>query len=98
MNRNKKGEMPEINRTTYKSVKKFDRQQFQAFCKDLYLFGFEDGRDSVPGVDITAIYEAIGATKGIGPKKLQEIVGNVEKLFSGKGGSTDGSEKNEADK
>ena len=32
MNRNKKGVMPEITRETYKSVKKYDRQQFTEFC------------------------------------------------------------------
>lgn len=32
MNRNKKGVMPEITREVCKSVKKFDRQQFQAFA------------------------------------------------------------------
>ena len=81
MNRNKKGVMPEITREVYKSVKKFDRQQFTAFCIDLYKFGYEDGRESVSGVDITAVYEAVAATKGIGPKKLEEIKARLEPLF-----------------
>lgn len=84
MNRNRKGVMPEITREIYKSVKKFDRQQFQAFCRDLYGYGFEDGRASVPGIDLTAIYEVIGATKGIGPKKLEEIKRSIEAAFSEK--------------
>ncbi len=81
MNRNRKGVMPEITREIYKSVKKFDRQQFQSFCRDLYGYGFEDGRASVPGIDLTAIYEVIGATKGIGPKKLEEIKRSIEAAF-----------------
>lgn len=85
MNRNRKGVMPEITREIYKSVKKFDRQQFQGFCRDLYGYGFEDGRASVPGVDLTAVYEAIGATKGIGPKKLEEIKRSIEKLYGREG-------------
>ncbi|EET60327.1 hypothetical protein BRYFOR_07523 [Marvinbryantia formatexigens DSM 14469] len=85
MNRNRKGVMPEITREIYKSVKKFDRQQFQSFCRDLYSYGFEDGRASVPGIDLTAIYEAIGATKGIGPKKLEEIKRSIEAAFTEKG-------------
>lgn len=84
MNRNRKGVMPEITREIYKSVKKFDRQQFQSFCRDLYSYGYEDGRASVPGVDLTAVYEAIGATKGIGPKKLEEIKRNIEALYGQK--------------
>ena len=81
MNRNKKGAMPEITREIYKGVKRYDRQQFQAFCQSLYGYGFEDGRASVPGVDLAAIYEAIGATKGIGPKKLEEIKRNIGAIF-----------------
>ena len=40
MNRNKKGVMPEITRTVYKDVKRYDRHQFTAFCTDLYKYGF----------------------------------------------------------
>lgn len=89
MNRNKKGKMPEITREMYKSIKKYDRQQFTEFCTDLYGYGFQDGKESVPGVDIKEIYETIAATKGIGSKKLEEIKGRLEPLF--KGGQKDGS-------
>lgn len=81
MKRHRKGVMPEITRVTYKSVKKFDRQQFTAFCTDLYSFGYEDGRESVPGVDLSTVYEAIAGTKGIGPKKLEEIKTRLGPLF-----------------
>ena len=66
-----------------KGVKKFDRQQFTNFCTDIYKFGVEDGRASVPEVDISQIYEAIASTKGIGPKKLEEIKANIDKVFGG---------------
>lgn len=82
MNRNRKGVMPEITREMYKSIKKYDRQQFTAFCTDLYGYGFQDGRESVPGIDIKAVYDAIAATKGIGPKKLEEIKARLEPLFT----------------
>lgn len=81
MNR-QKGKMPEINRELYKSIKKFDRQQFTSFCTDLYKYGYEDGQNSVPGVDLSQIKEAIASTKGIGEKKLEQIMVNVEQLFS----------------
>lgn len=81
MNRNKKGIMPEITRDIYKGVKKYDRQQFTNFCTDIYKFGFEDGRESVPGIDIKKVLEVIAATKGIGPKKLEEIKANIEEVF-----------------
>lgn len=81
MNRNKKGIMPEITRETYKSVKKFDRQQFTDFCKSLYGYGYEDGRESIPGIDIEKIYEVLAKTKGVGPVKLEEIKKNMDAAF-----------------
>ncbi len=83
MNRNKKGIMPEITRTVYKDVKKYDRQQFTAFCADLYKYGFEDGRESVPGIDVADIMEAVSKVKGIGPKKMDDIKAAIESMFSG---------------
>ena len=83
MNRNKRGVMPEITREIYKGVKKFDRKQFENFCTDIYKFGYEDGRESVPGMDVTKLYEVIEATKGIGPVKLAELKANIEAAFGG---------------
>lgn len=81
MNRNKKGVMPEITREVYKSVKKFDRQQFAAFCTDLYRFGYEDGQESAPAVDVEEIMTVIANTKGIGQRRTDSIREGIEKLF-----------------
>lgn len=81
MNRHKKGVMPEITREMYKGIKKYDRQQFTKFCTDLYAFGYEDGRESVPGVELIDVYDVIASTKGIGPKKLENIRARLEPLF-----------------
>lgn len=93
MNRNRKGNKYLITRARYKSIKAFDHQKMEQFCTDIYKSGYEDGykkgQDSVPGVDIKAVYEAIAATKGIGPKKLEEIKAQLEPLFDG--GQKDGS-------
>lgn len=85
MNRNRKGVMPEITREMYKSIKKYDRQQFTAFCTDLYGFGFQDGRESVPGVDVETIMEAIRSVKGIGAKRLYAIRDSIEAVFEESG-------------
>lgn len=79
MNDNKN--MVLTTRKTYKDIKKCDRQQFDDFCRRLYIQGFENGRDSVPGIDRTRIYDAIAKIKGIGPKKLEEIKACVEAEF-----------------
>lgn len=84
INRHKKGEMPVVTREIYKNVKKFDRERFTGFCSDLYKYGFEDGRESVPGIEVEDIYEVIASVKGIGPKKLEEIKVAVEAAFGKK--------------
>ena len=79
-----KGVMPKISREVYKRVKHFDRDQFAGFCKDLYTSGFVDGQKSVSGIDDEDLYKVIAATKGIGPKKLEEIKANINAAFAGK--------------
>ena len=81
--RNKKGVMPEITREMYKSIKKYDRQQFTAFCTNLYGYGYEDGKESVPGIDVADIMETVSKVKGIGPKKMDDIKAAIESMFSG---------------
>lgn len=81
MNRNRKGVMPEITRAMYKDIKKYDRQQFTGFCTDLYGYGFEDGKATVPGVDIKEVYAALDQVKGIGPKVMERIHTALDPLF-----------------
>lgn len=82
MNRNRKGAMPSITRETYKKVKRGDRRQFEEFCRTLYGYGFEDGRESVPGVDIEDVMEAVANTKGIGDVMLKRIKESIEGKFT----------------
>lgn len=82
MKRNKKGVIPEITREIYKGVKKFDRQQFTEFCTDLYNYGVEDGKNSVPGIDIKSILDVVASVKGIGPKKMEEIKEKLDDMFN----------------
>lgn len=77
----KKSSMPNVTREVYKAVKKYDRQQFSDFCMSLYKSGFDDGRNSVPGIDVNKIFEVIAESKGIGPVKLAEIKANIEAAF-----------------
>lgn len=74
---------PEITREVYKSVKKFDRKEFQEFCTDVYKQGYLDGRESVPGVDVVRLYEVIASIPGIGVKRLSMIKEAVDMAFVG---------------
>jgi len=45
--------------------------------------GYKDGRDSVPGIDIKQVEQAISETKGIGESRLRSIMNSIEKKFGG---------------
>ena len=63
-----------LRREDYKRVKKMDRQQFESFCKNLYMTAYEEGRKSVPGIDITEVQKAISETPGIGVTRLEALM------------------------
>lgn len=82
MSKNKKGNNYLITRARYKSIKAFDHQQMEQFCTDIYKSGYQDGRESVPGVDVETIMEAIRSVKGIGAKRLYAIRDSIEAVFA----------------
>lgn len=59
-----------------------DRQQFENFCKNLYQTAYEEGRRSVPGIDITEVQKAISETPGIGAKRLEAIMESLNSKFA----------------
>lgn len=71
-----------LRREDYKSVKRMDRQQFEKFCQNLYMAAYEEGRKSVPGIDITEVQKAISETPGIGTKRLQLIMDSLNNRFA----------------
>lgn len=77
--------MRAFTRDTYNRVKKFDRRDMQTWIESIYNEGYNNGKASVPGVDVEKIYEAIAQVKGIGPKKLEEIKTAVNQVLEGKG-------------
>ena len=65
-----------------------DHQQFERFCTGVYQEGYNDGRQSVPGIDLTEVKEAVLGVKGIGEKRMQCIMDALEAKFEG-GGKTE---------
>ena len=74
-----------LRRENYTRVKKMDRQQFESFCKNLYMTAYEEGRKSVPGIDITEVQKAISETPGIGAKRLEAIMESLNSRFAKEG-------------
>ena len=71
-----------LRREDYKRVKKMDRQQFESFCKNIYMTAYEEGRKSVSGIDITEVQKAISETPGIGAKRLEAIMESLNGKFA----------------
>lgn len=80
MNRNNIG-MRKLRREDYKRVKKMDRQQFEFFCRCLYEEGQQDGINSVKGIDIEEVREAVQSVRGVGKGKAELIVQAIEARF-----------------
>ncbi len=73
-------QMPyEFNRKTYLGIKKMDRSQMANFLKDLYMQGYESGREDAEGLNGNEIREVILGIKGIGEKKADMILEAIMK-------------------
>lgn len=72
---------PVISRETYKNVKHFNREQLAQFCERLYMNGYHDGCESVPGVDTEQLYKVIASVPGIGAKRMEQIKAAVDAAF-----------------
>ncbi|BBF41987.1 hypothetical protein lbkm_0667 [Lachnospiraceae bacterium KM106-2] len=74
-----------INRENDKAIKKYDHNQMETFATSLYISGFEDGKKSVPGIDLKEVEKVIRSIKGIGQAKAGAIMENINKAFGTKG-------------
>ena len=70
-----------INRKEYERIKKYDRTQMDTFIQSVYKSGYEDGKKSVPGIDISKISDILLTIKRIGEKKAKDIVAALERGF-----------------
>lgn len=70
-----------INRTKYKDIKRYDHQQMEEFLTDVYKNGYQDGRESVSGIELEDVKTALRGTKGIGPVVWQRITERLADLF-----------------
>lgn len=68
-----------INRKEYERIKKYDRTQMDTFIQSVYKSGYEDGKKSVPGIDISKISDILLTIKGPGEKRVEAILAALEK-------------------
>lgn len=68
-----------INRKEYERIKKYDLTQMDTFIQSVYKSGYEDGKKSVPGIDISKISDILLTIKGLGEKRVEAILLALEK-------------------
>lgn len=75
--------MPErkiIDRDTYRKIKKMSREELQAFLERYYANAVEN---EAKDFDIEELRGRIGAIKGIGEKRLDEIIEVIQEYLRG---------------
>lgn len=80
----------DLNRRTYKSIKKMDHAEMSGYLNLVYDKGYEAGKKSAEGLSETEVMETILQIKGIGEKKANAIVAALTAAQKEKEGLTDG--------
>ena len=65
-----------LTRKQYKSIKKMD--DMETWVESIYQSGYNDGRKSVPGIDLEEVKKVILNIKGIGEKKAAAIIESLD--------------------
>ena len=68
-----------INRKEYQNIRKMDHNQMNLYIQSIYKSGYTDGVKSVPGIDIAEIKKVLLSIKGLGAKRVECIVTELEK-------------------
>lgn len=65
-----------LDRETYRAIKKMDRVQLEKILTDVYVSGKEDAESGY--IDLSELKSAIGQIKGIGENRLNEIMDVIQ--------------------
>lgn len=68
-----------INRKEYQNIRKMDHNQMNLYLQEIYKSGYAEGVKSVPGIDIAEIKKTLLSVKGLGEKRVADILGALEK-------------------
>jgi len=66
-----------LDRATYKKIKGMTREEMQNFLINYYTNVMEDA--NAPTLDLDELRKEIGGIKGVGEKRLDEIMAVIEK-------------------
>lgn len=68
-----------INRKEYQNIRKMDHNQMNLYLQEIYKNGYAEGVKSVPGIDIAEIKKVLLSVKGLGAKRVADILEALEK-------------------
>lgn len=68
-----------INRKEYQNIRKMDHNQMNLYLQEIYKSGYAEGVKSVPGIDIAEIKNVLLSVKGLGAKRVADILEALEK-------------------
>ncbi|MBQ6944454.1 MAG: hypothetical protein IJN43_09010 [Ruminococcus sp.] len=66
-----------LDRATYKKIKGMTREEMQNFLTNYYNNVMQDASEAT--LDLDELRKEIGGIKGVGEKRLDEIMGVIEK-------------------
>lgn len=78
------GKKAMLTRKQYKSVKKMDHNDMETWVASIYESGYNDGRKSVPGIDLEEAKKVLLSIKGIGEKKAELIIESLDGILTKK--------------
>lgn len=78
------GKKATLTRKQYKSIKKMDHNDMETWVASIYESGYNDGRKSVPGIDLEEAKEVLLNIKGIGEKKASVIIESLDGILTKK--------------
>lgn len=67
-----------LTRKQYKAIKKMDHNDMNGWVASIYQSGYNDGRESAPGIDLEEVKKVILNIKGIGEKKAAAIIESLD--------------------
>ena len=73
-----------LNREQYKRIKRMDHKQMEDFIYKAYHEGYADGKTAAePQIKMSDIASALMEIKGVGTKKVEEIMAKLNNLHGG---------------
>ena len=68
-----------LDRATYKKIKGMTREEMQNFLTNYYNYVIEDAE--APTLDLGELRTELGSIKGVGEKRLDDIMSIIEKYL-----------------